>query len=54
MNLALGLAVVFATLLGPVLAVLITRKIDDGRRARERKLEVFRAADGDTPSDALV
>jgi hypothetical protein len=38
----LGLAVVFATLFGPVVAVLITRWIDDSRRLNERRLEVFR------------
>lgn len=42
MDLALGLAVVFATLAGPVLAVLVTRKIDERRRRRERKEDVFR------------
>jgi hypothetical protein len=38
----LGLAVVFATLAGPVLAVLVTRHVDDSRQARERRLDVFR------------
>jgi hypothetical protein len=42
-DLYLGIAVVIATLLGPVLAVLVTRYIDDGRRIRERRLNVFRA-----------
>jgi hypothetical protein len=39
----LGLAVVFATLAGPVLAVLVTRSIDESRQADERRLEVFRS-----------
>jgi hypothetical protein len=40
---ALALAVVFATLAGPVLAVLVTRRIDESRHQHERRLEVFRA-----------
>jgi hypothetical protein len=38
----LGLAVVFATLAGPVLAVYVTRLIDDSRRARDHRLDIFR------------
>ena len=41
-DLYLGIAVVFATLLGPVLAVWVTRTIDDNRRIRERQVNVFR------------
>jgi hypothetical protein len=36
-------AIVFATLLGPVLAVLVTRFVDSRRQRTARKLEVFRA-----------
>jgi hypothetical protein len=39
----LGLAIVFATLAGPVFAVLVTRRIDAGRLKRERRLEIFRS-----------
>jgi hypothetical protein len=39
----LGLAVVFATFAGPVFAVLVTRRIDDSRRVRDRRLDVFRS-----------
>ncbi len=39
----LGIAIAFATLAGPVLAVLITRYVDDSRRVRERRLDVFRS-----------
>jgi hypothetical protein len=39
----LALAIVAATLLGPVLAVAITRSIDDRRETKRRKLEIFRA-----------
>lgn len=46
MNLALSLAIVFATLLGPVLAVCVTRRTDDYRRLRERRTEIFRALMG--------
>jgi hypothetical protein len=42
----LGIAVVIATLFGPVLAVLITRYIDAGRQLRERRLKVFRSLMG--------
>jgi hypothetical protein len=41
-DLYLGIAVVFATLLGPVFAVLVTRRIDDARQIRERRMTVFR------------
>lgn len=41
-QIVLGLAIVFATLLGPVLAVYITRFIDDTRRVREHRLDIFR------------
>lgn len=43
MDLYLGIAVVIATLLGPVFAVLVTRHVDDTRRIRERRLTVFRS-----------
>jgi hypothetical protein len=43
MDLYLGIAVVIATLLGPVLAVYVTRKIDEARAEKARKLEIFRA-----------
>lgn len=43
MDLYLGIAVVIATLLGPVLAVYVTRRIDDARRVRERRLDIFRS-----------
>ena len=43
MDLYLGIAVVIATLLGPVLAVWVTRRIDDQRQHKSRQLEVFRA-----------
>jgi hypothetical protein len=36
-------AIVVATFAGPIIAVLITRYIDDRRHRRERKMEVFRA-----------
>lgn len=39
----LGLAIVFATLLGPVLAVLVTRHLDNSRRVSERRLDIFRS-----------
>jgi len=42
MDLALGIAVVIATLAGPVLAVIVTRIVDDGRLRRTRQMEVFR------------
>lgn len=42
MNALLSLAVVFATLGGPVLAVLVTRYIDTKRDQRRRRLEIFR------------
>lgn len=43
MELALSLAIVFATLLGPVLAVWVTRRIDWSRQRRERQMDIFRA-----------
>ncbi len=43
MDLYLGIAVVIATLLGPVLAVVVTRRIDEGRAQTARRLEIFRA-----------
>jgi hypothetical protein len=43
LNLALGIAVVFATFAGPVFAVLVTRYIDNQRRYRERRLAIFRS-----------
>jgi hypothetical protein len=42
-GLALGIAVVIATFFGPVLAVLVTRCIDNKRQARDRRLDTFRA-----------
>jgi hypothetical protein len=43
MDLYLGIAVVLATLIGPVLAVLVTRVIDDRRSRAQRQMDVFRA-----------
>jgi hypothetical protein len=43
MDLYLGIAVVVATLTGPVLAVMVTRHIDDARAQKARRLEIFRA-----------
>jgi len=43
MDLYLGIAVVLATLLGPVLAVCVTRMLDEQRRRVARQLEVFRS-----------
>lgn len=42
MDLVLGIAVVIATFAGPVFAVLVTRRIDEERRNRERRLAIFR------------
>jgi hypothetical protein len=42
-DLYLGIAVVIATILGPVLAVFVTRHIDWKRQTRERRLEIFRS-----------
>jgi hypothetical protein len=39
----LGISVVIATLLGPVLAVYVTRRIDEVRQVRERRLTIFRS-----------
>lgn len=38
----LALAIVAATLLGPIFAVLVTRTVDKRRQSRDRRLEVFR------------
>ncbi len=46
MDLWLGIAVVIATLLGPVLAVFITRLNDERRDQRNRRMEVFRSLMG--------
>jgi hypothetical protein len=43
MDLVLGVAVVIATLVGPVLAVVVTRLVDDHRQRRARQMELFRA-----------
>lgn len=43
MDLYLGIAVVVATILGPVLAVFVTRLADARRQTRERRLEIFRS-----------
>jgi hypothetical protein len=43
MDFWLGIAVVFATLFGPVLAVFVTRYIDGQRDRRGRRMEVFRS-----------
>jgi hypothetical protein len=43
MDLYLGIAIVFATLAGPVLAVYVTRRGDDKRQRLARQLEVFRS-----------
>jgi hypothetical protein len=42
MDLYLGIAVVLATLLGPVLAICVARRVDDKRRRLARQLDVFR------------
>jgi hypothetical protein len=39
----LGIAVVIATVAGPIIAVLVTRHVDDVRRVRDRRLDVFRS-----------
>lgn len=39
----LGISVVIATFLGPVIAVLITRWIDERRRTRDSRLAIFRS-----------
>jgi uncharacterized protein DUF6680 len=41
-QIALGLAVVFATLVGPIAAVVVTRYLDDHRARRHRRMEIFR------------
>ncbi|WP_158924961.1 DUF6680 family protein [Acidisphaera sp. S103] len=43
MDIALSLAIVIATLAGPVLAVYVTRRIDADRQKRDRQMTVFRA-----------
>jgi hypothetical protein len=43
MDLWIGIAIVIATVLGPILAVLVTRAVDEKRERRGRQLEVFRA-----------
>jgi hypothetical protein len=43
MDLYLGLAVVIATLLGPILAVFVTRYVDKRRQRTDRQYELFRA-----------
>jgi hypothetical protein len=43
MDIALGIAVVFATLAGPLLAVFVTRHNDRVRQRVERQMEVFRS-----------
>jgi hypothetical protein len=43
MDFYLGLAIVFATLAGPVLAVLVTRYIDSRSDRKRRQTDVFRA-----------
>ena len=42
----LGIAVIIATLFGPVLAVWVTRHNDDRRQRRDRQMGVFRAIMG--------
>ncbi len=42
----IGLSVIFATLFGPVLAVLVSSRIDKTRQKKERQLYVFRALMG--------
>lgn len=46
LDLVLGIAVVVATLTGPVLAVLVTRHVDERRQRRSRQLEIFRSLMG--------
>jgi hypothetical protein len=43
MDLYLGIAVVIATILGPIVAVFVTRMIDDGRSRKQRQTDVFRS-----------
>lgn len=43
MDFYLGIAVIIATLLGPVLAVFVTRIIDERRQKTSRQTEVFRS-----------
>ena len=38
----MGLATIVAIIVGPVIAVWITRKIDQDRAAKVRKMEIFR------------
>jgi len=46
MDLALGIAVVIATFTGPILAVFVTRRIDEYRQRRARQMEIFRSLMG--------
>jgi hypothetical protein len=43
MDFYMAIAIVFATLFGPILAVYVTRVIDRSRERRHRQTEVFRA-----------
>jgi hypothetical protein len=42
----LGIAVVVATFAGPVLAVVVTRHIDETRQRRARRMDIFRSLMG--------
>jgi hypothetical protein len=42
MDLAVSLAIIFATFFGPIVAVWMTRRIDEKRASRQRQLDVFR------------
>ena len=42
----LGIAVVIATFAGPVLAVIVTRHIDETRQRRARQMDIFRSLMG--------
>jgi hypothetical protein len=42
----LGISIVFATLFGPIFAVLMTRYLDEKRQIKERRMTVFRALMG--------
>lgn len=46
MDLALGISVVIATLTGPMLAVWVTRCVDNRRQTHARRLEIFRSLMG--------
>jgi hypothetical protein len=43
MDIVLGISIVIATFAGPILAVCVTRYLDDRRQVRERQLRVFRS-----------